>query len=164
LKVEDVDFEKSCLNVYRSKGRKDRIVFMSDDVRDLCLRFHNYYSTTIPNRKNFFQPSVSKSFYTSDIVGKAFDSALKKTAFAGVPGKKHTPHGLRHLFAVQNIKKCAEHGESFANWMQYLCHYMGHKHIRYTQYYLHITSQLFPVYSKKLLQLEEGVGILYAEE
>lgn len=79
-------------------------------------------------------------------------------------GKKFTPHGLRHLFAVQNIKKCVEAGEDFANWMEYLCQYMEHKHIRYTLYYLHITSQLFPVYQDKLRQLEEGIGVKYAEE
>lgn len=45
-----------------------------------------------------------------------------------------------------------------------LCRYMGHKHIRFTMHYLHITSQLFPVYSDKLRQLEEGIGVVYAEE
>ena len=89
---------------------------------------------------------------------------LKKAGLLDVKGKKFTPHGLRHLFAVQNIKKCVEAGEDFANWMEYLCQYMGHKHIRYTLYYLHITSQLFPVYQDKLRQLEEGIGVKYAEE
>lgn len=41
---------------------------------------------------------------------------------------------------------------------------MGHKHIRYTLYYLHIASQLFPVYREKLNALEKGIGVVYAEE
>ena len=98
------------------------------------------------------------------IVTRVFDSILKKAGLLDVKGKKFTPHGLRHLFAVQNIKKCVEAGEDFANWMEYLCQYMGHKHIKYTLYYLHITSQLFPVYQDKLRQLEEGIGVKCAEE
>jgi len=164
LKVEDVDLERGTITIYRSKGFKDRLLHMSDDVRDLCLRFHDFYSKVVPARSFFFQPSPTREYYQSSEVGKAFDAVLKKTSFRDSLGKKFTAHGLRHLFAVQNIKKCAEQGEDFANWIQYLCKYMGHKHIRYTMYYLHITSQLFPVYSEKLRLLEEKVGVVYVEE
>ena len=164
LKMEDVDLTKGTLSIYNSKGFKDRMIFMSDDVCDLCIRFNEFYSKVIPGRTHFFQPSKVRSNYISGDVTKVFDIMLKKTSFCNSPGKKRTPHGLRHLFAVQNIKKCAEQGENFGNWMQYLCRHMGHKHIKYTMYYLHITSQLFPIYSDKLRQLEEGIGVVYAEE
>ena len=97
-------------------------------------------------------------------VSKIFDALLKKSHLDKIPGKKFSTHGLRHLFAVQNIRKCTECGEDFYNWMQYLCKYMGHKHIRYTLYYLHITSQLFPVYQDQLRELTKGIGMVYAEE
>ena len=164
LKVEDVDLIRGALTIYRSKGFKDRIIFMDDGLRDLCKRFHKFYSKALPHRVYFFQPSLSKDYFTSGGVGNVFTAVLKKTSFYGSPGKQFTPHGLRHLFAVQNIKKCVESGEDFANWILYLSKYMGHKHIRFTMYYLHITSQLFPVYSPKLRLLEEGIGVLYAEE
>ena len=118
----------------------------------------------LPERKYFFQPSKSRECYDRHIVSKVFNAVLKKTSFADAPRKKFTTHGLRHLFAVQNIRKCAESGEDFSNWIEYLCKYMGHKHIRYTMYYLHITSQLFPVYRDKLKLLGERIGVVYAEE
>lgn len=93
-----------------------------------------------------------------------FFRLYSKSRVIGAARKRFTTHGLRHLFAVQNIKKCADAGEDFYNWIQYLCRYMGHKHIRYTLYYLHITSQLFPVYREKLDALEKGIGVVYAEE
>ena len=164
LKIEDVDFTNGTLTIYRSKGFKNRMIFMSDDIRDLCLRFHEFYSKTIPRRTYFFQASSTIDHLKSYQVGQVFDSVLKKTSFCKSSGKKFTVHGLRHLFAVQNIKKCAECGENFANWVQYLCKHMGHKHIRYTMYYLHITSQLFPIYSEKLRLLEERIGVMYAED
>ncbi len=164
LNVDDVDLVKGTLTIYRSKGFKDRTIYMSADICDLCLRFHKFYSQKIPDRTYFFQPSSTKKHYKSYQVGKIFDYVLKKTSFCYVLGKKFTLHGFRHLFAVQNIKKCVESGEDFSNWIQYLCKYMGHKNIRYTAYYLHITSQLFPVYSEKLRLLEERIGVVYVEE
>lgn len=164
LKVTDVDLAEGTLTIFRSKGFKDRMIFMSDDICDLCLRFDSFYGMIIPNRSHFFQPSQTRNYYKGYEVGKVFDSLLKKTSFCDAPGKKHTLHGLRHLFAVQNIKKCVDSGEDFGNWIQYLCKYMGHKTIDHTMYYLHITSQLFPVYSEKLRLLEERVGVVHVEE
>jgi len=163
LKIEDIDFDLGALDIYHGKNR-DRRIYISDDIRDLCLRFHKYYSKIIPNRTYFFQPSKTREHYISAEVTIVFDKLLKKTSFCNTPGKKFTEHGLRHLFAVQNIRKCAESGENFSNWIQYLCKCMGHKNIQSTKYYLHITSQLFPVYSEKLNLLGEGIGVLYVEE
>jgi len=164
LAVDDVDLTRGTLAIYRSKGFKDRLLFMSDDVCGLCRGFDALYRQILPGRICFFQPSVDRIFYKSSNISKFFDALIKKTSFHNVSGKKFTAHGLRHLFAVQNIRKCVESGEDFMNWVQYLCKYMGHKNICYTVYYLHITSQLFPVYSEKLRLLEEKVGVAYVEE
>lgn len=164
LKVQDVDFSKGTISIYQSKGPKDREIPLSEDCLDLCYRFDQYYKRIYPNRIYFFKPNKEREHMKSDEVGDMFEIALKRSGLDQIPGKKFTPHGLRHLFAVQNMKKCAESGEDFFNWMQYLCKYMGHKHIRYTMYYLHITSQLFPVYRDKLNELEKGIGVIYAEE
>lgn len=164
LKVEDVDFTLGALDIYRSKNLRDRRVFMSDDILGLCQRFHYYYSGIIPDRMYFFQPSQTRECYISAEVTIVFDKLLKRTSFCNTAGKKFTEHGLRHLFAVQNIRKCAECGEDFSNWVQYLSRYMGHKNIQFTKHYLHITSQSFPVYSEKLNLLGEGIGVLHVED
>lgn len=164
LKVSDVDFTKGTISIYQAKGMKDRELPLSSDLLDLCFRFDRYYQKQFPGRTYFFKPNQDRDYMVSGDVSKIFDSVLKKSGLSDVPGKKFTTHGLRHLFAVQNIKKCAEEGEDFYNWIQYLCKYMGHKHIRYTLYYLHITSQLFPVYQDKLNALEKGIGVVYAQE
>ncbi len=164
LKVNDFDFSKGTISIYQSKGMKDRELPLPDDLLDLCYRFHLYYQKIFPDRIYFFKPNQEREHMTSADVSKIFQTVLKNADLLTLPGKRFTTHGLRHLFAVQNIKKCAEEGEDFYNWIQYLCKYMGHKHIRYTLYYLHITSQLFPVYQEKLNALEKGIGVVYAEE
>lgn len=164
LTVDDVDLIEGSICVYRSKGFLDRKIYMSDDIRHLCTVFNIRFSKILPNRKYFFQPSEEKHFFSSHNIGKFFNAILKNAGLYDIEGKKFTPHGLRHLFAVQNIKNCIEAGEDFANWIEYLCRYMGHKHIKYTLYYLHMTSQLFPIYQDKLYQLEKGIGVKYVEE
>lgn len=164
LKVSDIDFPKGTIYIYQSKGMKDRELPLSDDLLDLCYRFDRYYQKQFPDRTYFFKPNHKREHMTSADVGKIFQAILKKAGLLELPGKRFTTHGLCHLFAVQNIKKCADAGEDFYNWIQYLCRYMGHKHIRYTLYYLHITSQLFPVYREKLDALEKGIGVVYAEK
>lgn len=164
LKVEDIDLVNGKIKIYNSKGFKDRELPINDELLGLCVRFHKFYSDIFPERTYFFARSIDKELYTSSNVTKFFDEALAKCSFYSHPGKKFTPHGLRHLFAVHNIRKCAQEGEDFYNWLQYLYKYMGHRHINYTLYYLHITSQLFPIYSTKLRELEERIGVVYVEE
>ena len=164
LMVDDVDLIEGSVCIYRSKGYLDRKIYMSDDIRDLCRTFDNHYSKVLPGRKYFFQPSERKYYFNSGNIVRFFDAVLKNAGLYNINGKKFTPHGLRHLFAVQNIKKCAESGDDFSNWIEYLCRYMGHKHIKYTLYYLHMTSQLFPIYQDKLYKLEKGIGVKYVEE
>lgn len=164
LKIEDIDFALGALDIYRGKNFRDRRIFMSDDICDLCLRFHKYYSKILPDRTYFFQPSQMRERYISGDVTIVFDKLLKKTSFYGSPGKKFTEHGLRHLFAVQNIRNCSDSGENFSNWVQFLSKVMGHKNIQFTKHYLHITSQSFPVYSEKLKLLGEGIGVLRVED
>jgi len=164
LRVDDVDMERGTLAIYNSKGHKDRLLYMDDDVTNLCLRYDSYYRNILPNRAYFFQPCVLKQHYYSNDVCAAFNKVLQKMGFHYDSEKKPTTHGLRHLFAVQNVKKCLIMGEDFNNWVEYLCRYMGHSEIGETMYYLHMTAQLFPVYKEKLEKLGEGIGVMYVEE
>jgi integrase len=60
LRVSDVDFETGTLSIYHSKGFKDRLIYMNNDVNELCLRFHQYYTPLMPNREYFFSFSNEK--------------------------------------------------------------------------------------------------------
>ena len=164
LKMEDVDLDSQLLNIYHSKGHKDRIVYISDDMCELCKKFNKYYSQIMPERVYFFQPSKEKEFYTPTDVNNHFRKILSKSSFYNPSQKQPTPHGLRHLFAVNNLRKCIEKGEDFNNWIQYLAQYMGHNNTRDTLYYLHMVTQLIPSYIPKITKMTEGIGVKYVEE
>ena len=50
----------------------------------------------------------------------------------------------RHTFAVHSLKKLILEGETLLNIMPYLAAYLGHTDFRGTQYYLKLTSDLYP--------------------
>ena len=37
LKLEDIDFERKTALILRSKGDKDRLIYIADDVCNMCL-------------------------------------------------------------------------------------------------------------------------------
>ena len=164
LRIRDVDLQKGTLSIYHSKGYKDRIVYMNGDIMELCTQFDLYYSRRLPDREYFFQPSYTKKHYINTDVCDIFDGILKKMGFYSSLKKKPTTHGLRHLFAVNSMKKCLEAGGNFNNWIQYLSRYMGHSGIEETMYYLHMTAQLFPAYEAGIKKLAEGIGVSHVED
>ncbi len=164
LLVEHVNLDMGTLEIYHSKGYKDRVVYMSRDLRSLCMGFHRYYDSVLPERRYFFQPSMEKEHYTRIDVANAFGRIRSKMVSCPKNGKLPTSHGLRHLFAVENVKMCIEQGEDFNNWIHYLSQYMGHRKLKDTLYYVHMVSHLFPSYKEKLNQLAEGIDVRYAEE
>ncbi len=164
LLVENVNLDTGILEIYHRKGYKDRVVYMSRDVCSLCADFHRYYDSVLPGRRYFFQPGMEKEHYTKMDIDNAFGRIRSRMVSCPKKGKLPTAHGLRHLFAVENVRMCIEQGEDFNNWIQYLSQYMGHRKLRDTLYYIHMTSRLFPSYKDKLGRLTEGIGVRYAEE
>lgn len=164
LKIDDVDLDSGILTIYHSKGYKDRIVYLSDSMLELCRRFHDTYSLILPEREYFFQPSYDKTHYLNIDICDWFNSVLKKCNLYDKYPVKPTPHGLRHLFAVKSMKKCMNLGYSFDNWIKYLSQYMGHSSPQETMYYLHMVSHLFPEYSKKIKNLTEGMVVIHEED
>lgn len=164
LEMKDVDLENGILSIYKSKGYKDRAVYLSDSMLELCIRFNDTYNKVLPARKYFFQPSYKKlHYFNTDICGW-FDTLLKKCNLYDKYPIKPTPHGLRHLFAVKSMKKCMSMGYDFDNWIKYLSQYMGHSSPQETMYYLHMVSHLLPEYSEKIEGFTEGLGVIYEED
>jgi integrase/recombinase XerD len=66
----------------------------------------------------------------------------------GIPhagrGKGPRIHDARHLFAVRTLRRWDRDGEDLDAKLPLLATYLGHQHLSGTQYYLHLTAELFP--------------------
>ena len=63
LKVKDVNLDDGVLKIIQSKGNKDRLVYMADDVTALCKKYHKSISSKLPDREWFFPGRVPGATY-----------------------------------------------------------------------------------------------------
>lgn len=62
LRTSNVDLEKGKLYVLESKGSKDRVVIMSDDVTEYYRKFDAQMKLLLPSRTMFFEHSGGRAY------------------------------------------------------------------------------------------------------
>ena len=144
LRNEDVDLERGTLMLLNAKGGKDRLVPMSDSLRQLCVEYSAAPALRAFGSAYFF-PSVDGGRYASSTIYTRFREFLWK---AGIPhgGRGSGPrlHDLRHSFAVHTLDDWARAGKDLYVCLPVLSIYLGHKDLLSTQKYLRLTPQAYP--------------------
>ena len=145
LRRECVDLKNGTIEILQSKGNKDRLVFLSDDVTVLCRKYDEAMQHIVPNREWFFPGRYPDQAIHKISIDKKFTFFWNKTAFTGKVDKKPTVQGLRHTFVVNKMNQWMEMGVDTGVMMPYLSRYLGHSSISETQYYFHTIEQVFPI-------------------
>ncbi len=148
LRVEDVDLYAGKLTIRASKGPKDRIVMLADDVLQLCRTYHERVSCILPDRIYFFPTDVA-GCYKSNSLMKTFTKIWKQAGLETYSGSKPHVQDLRHNFALVNLNNWVKAGENFNAKLPYLSRFMGHANLKSTDYYLHFVPEFFPVFKEK---------------
>jgi len=134
LYTEDVDLSKGDIYIRQSKMSKDRHIIMSDDLKDLCVK----YDYLMGPRKWFFQKWDGGSFPTYWMTNQFRicwrNSGLEKR---GNP----RPYDLRHCFATRTLMRWVDEGRDIMALLPYLSEYLGHKSLKHTLYYVHLLPQ-----------------------
>jgi len=146
LRVEDVNLDAGKLAIRASKGPKDRIVILADDILQLCRKYDELVSRIFPER-TFFFPTNTTGFYTC-LIG-AFDIIWKQAGIETYSGNKPHVQDLRHNFALVNVNNWVKAGENLNSKLPYLSMFMGHANLKSTDYYLHFVPEFFPVFKEK---------------
>ena len=63
LRINDVDFENGTLKIMQSKGDKDKLVYMAEDVTDLCRRYHKKCHPSYRIRPGFSRVKIQTNPY-----------------------------------------------------------------------------------------------------
>ena len=165
LKRNDVNLKNGSIKIINSKGHKDRVVYLTPDLLQLCERYDAAIELLLPSREYFFPSNSNKHFINTSICRIFNEQILAKCSFYGKTSKKPTCHGLRHTFAVNSMRQCIANGDDFDAYIQYLCKYMGHKNPQETMYYLHMVVNIIPELRAKAGGLETVIGgVFYVEE
>lgn len=145
-----MDFEKGTLKIIHSKGHKDRLIYMPDDLAVLLNEYkktlyENYQCLTdwvFPAR----EPERCLSTVTIDAAFRRFWNA---TAYAESCDKAPTVHCLRHSFVVKRMNLWMEEGIPLKEMLPFLSRYFGHQSTDDTFYYYHQVSETFRIIRDK---------------
>ena len=126
LRLEDIDRDRMQIFIYRSKGKKDRMVPLSPLVSDVLLK----YLEKVEKKplKYLFEGDFPGSPITRSSAQKAFHKAKQGTEIL----KSVSFHALRHSFATHMLEK----GVS----TRYIQEILGHYDIKTTERYLHVAK------------------------
>lgn len=143
LETGDIDSDRLMVWARNAKGARDRGVPLP---RPVLARLRRYWKTERPASpmKHLFVSENTVGLIDPSTVQKTFAAALKESGIH----KKATPHTLRHSYATHLL----EAGVSLRTIQQLL----GHKSLRTTEVYMHVTQA-------SMEKLQEVLDVLMAD-
>jgi len=123
LRIRDIDSKRMMIKILQGKGQKDRYVQLSAKLLGLLRSYYKEYKPT----DHLFQ-GQSKDEYSAKSIQVVLKKSLQKCHIT----KKITVHSLRHSFATHLIEQGTD--------IRIVQEILGHKDIRTTQIYTHISS------------------------
>lgn len=123
LKINDIDSKRMLIKIVQSKGAKDRYVPLSEKLLGLLRLYWKEYK---PDRYLF------KGQKSPQYSAKSIQTIVRRAAQDAGIKKKVTPHTLRHSYATHLLEQGTD--------IRIIQFILGHKDIRTTQIYTHISS------------------------
>ena len=142
LKRESVNLATGEILITETKGHKERIAVMSDDMTELAASYARLRDAAYPDSPYFF-PDRNGNSYSSPWMQNKF-KAFFAAANPGVDPDMLPPvriYDLRHRFASAALGRWLDNGENLFNRLPYLRAYMGHKELSATVYYIHLLPE-----------------------
>ncbi len=123
LKITDIDSKRMMVRIENSKGNKDREVMLSENLLILLREYYKLYKP-----KKYVFEGQSGGIYTARSADQVFKKALKDAKII----KPASLHTLRHAYATHLIEQGTD--------IRIVQELLGHKNIKTTQMYTHVTD------------------------
>lgn len=125
LKPGDIDRQRGVLLIRQSKGKKDRIVPVSDKIIKLLEEYWIAYRT----ENWLFEGQLKGSRYSE----KSLESVLKQSLRKAGIKKPVTLHWLRHSYATHLLESGTD--------IRFIQELLGHSSTRTTEIYTHVSTK-----------------------
>lgn len=125
LKPYDVDSKRGLLIIRLSKGKKDRVVPISEKTIDMLREYYKTYKPTTW----LFEGQKQGEQYSEQSLQKVLKVALDKAKIK----KPVTLHWLRHSYATHLLESGTD--------LRYIQELLGHKKSQTTEIYTHVSVQ-----------------------
>lgn len=142
LKAENVHLSNGYITIIHSKGDKDRLVYLADDMVELMRDYWKYLNHVLGFVPVWFFPSRDPALHVcKTTLDYKFNRIWNLTAHSNNGKKKPTLHALRHSYVVDRINSWILEGITFDQMIPYLCRYLGHTDFDETLYYYHLNEE-----------------------
>ena len=125
LRLTDVDTKRNFLIIHNAKGRKDRLVPLSNRTLEML----NEYTKTYQPKVWLFEGRIAGMQYSEQSMAKIHQQSLD---LAGIR-KPVTLHWLRHSYATHLLESGTD--------LRYIQELLGHKSSKTTEIYTHVSHQ-----------------------
>lgn len=136
IKKSDVDLDNGTLFIRKNKTHRERIVPMSDDLRNFCINYNENLKIFSPKSEYFF-PNPDGNPYSAKWLTRQFLSIWERVQPAQ-GSRRVRVYDLRHRFASAVMMNWLNEGVDLYAKLPYLGTYMGHARFSDTAYYIHL--------------------------
>lgn len=144
LKVKDVDLQNGIIAVYEAKNDNDRLVPISDNLKNLIVKYANKMHKSSSSTDYFFYLKNSKTPIIKSTLRFSFARIMQSACIEKNKNINPRIHDFRHTFAVNCLKKFIKENKDLTVYLPILKTYMGHSKFISTEYYLKLTNDMFP--------------------
>jgi len=150
LSRDCVDLKNGTITVKHSKGDKDRIVYLANDIKMMLREYWGLLCLCLKENPEWFFPSVNPHAYMPKTsLDRKFRHFWAMTPYTNTCDKNPTVHCLRHTFVVETMNKWMSSGVDLNVMMPYLSKFLGHKGRNETFYYYHQVKDAFRLVKEK---------------
>lgn len=125
LKFEHVDAQRNLLLIKQSKGKKDRIVPLSNKTIGLLRDYYKAYSPKV----FLFEGQIAGTMYDD----RSLQQVLKQNILKAGIAKPVTLHWLRHSYATHLLESGTD--------LRYIQEILGHSRSTTTEIYTHVSTR-----------------------
>ncbi|TCS80318.1 site-specific recombinase XerD [Muricomes intestini] len=151
LVLDDMDIDSGIATIRAAKNGKDRLIPLSDSMTKRIATFVDEFHRFSDSRMFLF-PGCHNGVMGQMDKSTAYTHFRDYLLMADIPHTAIGPriHSFRHGFAVKCLKGWVLSDNDLTVMLPYLAAYMGHSDFRATQYYLSLTSDLYPEIVKRV--------------
>ena len=149
IKVENVDLDKGILTILDSKGSKDRLVYLPDDLRKSSEKYFEYLTDELGYTPKWFFPGKDpRKALPNTTVDSVFSRFWNSTKYNSC-NNRPIVHDFRFTFVVMRMNLWAENDLDLQVMLPYLSRYLGHKSTSETLYYYYLVHDAYKNIIKK---------------
>jgi integrase len=162
--LNDINIIDATVTIRAAKNMKDRLIPMADSLAARVFAYIDNYHRFSDTKTWLFPGGHCGTIGQMD-KSTAYNRFRDYLLMADIPHTSNGPriHDFRHGFAVKCLKNWVLADNDLTVMLPYLSAYMGHSDFRATQYYLRLTSDLYPEVVRRV-EAEFGYVIPESED